>query len=190
LELAQRLFLALPVLEDAGRLLDERTTVVDGRVQDGVELTLPDDDMHLATDAGVGEQLLDVQQTARLAVNGVLRATVAEHDAADRDLGVVDRQGAVGVVNSEDNLGTAERRTTTRPGENDVFHLSAAEAFRALLAHDPGDGVDDVALARAVGPDDAGDPGFEVQRRARRGGFEPANRHGLEVHPAAILYTN
>ena len=35
-------------------------------MQDRVELALPDDDVHLAADAGVGEQLLDVEQPAGL----------------------------------------------------------------------------------------------------------------------------
>ena len=64
-ELAERLLLALAVLEDAGGLLDEAAAVLGGRVQDRVELALPDDHVHLAADAGVGEQLLDVEQAAR-----------------------------------------------------------------------------------------------------------------------------
>ena len=32
--------------------------------QDGVELPLADDDVHLAADAGVGQQLLDVEEPA------------------------------------------------------------------------------------------------------------------------------
>ena len=35
-------------------------------VQDGVELALADDDVHLAADAGVAQQLLDVEQPAGL----------------------------------------------------------------------------------------------------------------------------
>jgi hypothetical protein len=34
------------------------------RLQDRVELPLTDDDVHLAADAGVGQQFLDVQQPA------------------------------------------------------------------------------------------------------------------------------
>ena len=64
-ELAQRLLLALAVLEDAGGLLDEAAALLGRGVQDGVELALPDDHVHLAADAGVGEQLLDVEQAAR-----------------------------------------------------------------------------------------------------------------------------
>src|SRR4029079_16848793 len=96
-ELAERLLLALAVLEDAGSLLDEAAAVLGGRMQDRVELALPDDHVHLPADAGVGEQLLDVEQPARGAVDGVLRAAAAEHGPADRDLGVLDRQRAVGV---------------------------------------------------------------------------------------------
>ena len=113
-QLAERLLLALAVLEDAGGLLDEAAAVLGGRVQDRVELALPDDHVHLAADAGVGEQLLHVEQPAGLAVDGVLRAAVAEHRAADRDLGVLDRQRAVGVVDGQRDLGAAQRRAARR----------------------------------------------------------------------------
>src|SRR5207302_2003553 len=43
-------------------------------------------------------------------------------------------------------------------------HLAAAQALGALLAQHPAHGVDDVALARAVGPDDAGDAVGKVKR--------------------------
>jgi hypothetical protein len=74
LELAQRALLALAVLEDAGRLLDEAATLLGRGPQHGVELALPDDDVHLAADARVGEQLLDVEQPTVRAVDGVLAA--------------------------------------------------------------------------------------------------------------------
>ncbi len=114
-QLAERLLLALAVLEDAGGLLDEAAALLRAGGQHGVELALPDDDVHLAADAGVGEQLLDVEQPARLAVDGVLRAAVAEHDPRDGDLGVVDRQGAVGVVDREADLGAAQRGRPLEP---------------------------------------------------------------------------
>ena len=63
-ELAERLLLALAVLQDAGGLLDEASAVLGGRVQDRVELALPDDHVHLAADAGVAEQLLHVEEPA------------------------------------------------------------------------------------------------------------------------------
>ena len=47
--------------------------------------------------------------------------------------------------------------------EDDVGHLAAAQALGRLLAEDPADRVDDVALARPVRPDDAGDARREVE---------------------------
>src|SRR5690606_2658612 len=105
-ELAERLLLALAVLEDTGGLLDEAAAVLGGGVQDRVELPLTDDDVHLAPDAGVAEQVLDVEEPATGAVDRVLRPAVAEHGPADRHLGVVDRQGAVAVVDGQLHLGT------------------------------------------------------------------------------------
>jgi len=90
IELAEGLLLALTVLEDARGLLDEATTVLGGGVQDRIELPLPHDDVHLATDAGIGQELLDVEESARGAVDGVFGTAVAEESARDGDLGVVD----------------------------------------------------------------------------------------------------
>ena len=180
-ELAQRLLLALAVLEDARGLLDEAAAVLRRGVQDRVELPLPDDDVHLAPDAGVTEQLLHVQQPARLGVDGVLRAAGAEHRATDRHLGVLDGQRAIGVVDGEQDLGPAQGRAAGGAGEDDVVHLAAAQALGARLAHHPGQGVDDVGLARAVGPDDAGDARLELQRRGGREGLEPLEGQALQV---------
>ena len=184
-QLAERLLLALAVLEDAGGLLDEAAAVLGGRVQDRVELALPDDHVHLAADAGVAEQLLHVEQPAGVAVDGVLRPAVAEHGAADRDLGVLDRQGAVGVVDGQLHLGAAQRRAARRTGEDDVLHLAAAQRLGALLTHHPGERVHDVGLARAVGPHDAGDAGLELQGRRGGEGLEALEREALEVQRAA-----
>ncbi len=109
LELAERLLLAPPVLEDAGRLLDEPAPVLGTRVQHRVELALPDDHVHLAAETGVAQQLLHVEQAALLAVDRVLAAAVAEQRATDRDLAVLDRQRAIGVVDRQQHLGAAER---------------------------------------------------------------------------------
>ena len=150
-ELAQRLLLALAVLEDAGGLLDEAAAVLGPGLQHRVELALADDDVHLAADAGVGQQLLDVEQPRDLlAVDLVLAGALAEHPPGDRHLGVVDRQRVVAVVDGQGDLGAAQRRAAGGAGEDDVFHLAAAQRLGALLAEHPGDGVDDVALARAV----------------------------------------
>ena len=114
LELAERLLLALAVLEDARGLLDEAAPLLGRRAQHRVELALADDDVHLAAEAGVRQQVLDVEQPAALPVDRVLGPAVAEQRPGDRDLGVLDRQRAVGVVDGERHLGAAQRRAARR----------------------------------------------------------------------------
>ena len=172
LKLAKRLLLALAVLEDTGGFLDETPPVLRARVQDRVELALADDHVHLAADARVAEQLLNVEQPGGVAVDLVLAGAVAEHPPGDRHLGVVDRQCAVGVVDRQGHLGATEGRATGRSGENDVFHLAAAQRLRALLPEHPRDRVHDIALAGPVRPDDTRDTRLEPERRCRRKGLE------------------
>ena len=63
-QLALGPLLALAVLQDAGGLLDDEAALLGAGVEDGVDLALADDDVLLAADAGVGQQLLDVEQAA------------------------------------------------------------------------------------------------------------------------------
>ena len=98
-------------------------------MQDGVELALADDDVHLAADAGVAEQLLDVEQPDVVAVDLVLALAGAVHAAGDRHLGVLDGQRTVGVVDGERDLGAAQGRAAGGAGEDDVLHLAAAQAL-------------------------------------------------------------
>src|SRR4030095_6730995 len=110
LQLANGLFLALAVLEHSRCLFDEAAAALGSGLQDRVELPLTNDDVHLATDSGVAEEVVYVQETRHIAVDGVLRAAVAEHGARDGDLGVVDRQRAIGIVDGENDLSAAQPR--------------------------------------------------------------------------------
>ena len=60
------------------------------------------------------------------------------------------------MVTSAIPIGARFRRAV----EDDVFHLFAAEGFRALLAEYPGDGVGNIALAATVRADDRRDAGI------------------------------
>ncbi len=187
LELAQRLLLAPAVLEDPRGLLDQRAPGLRAGVQHLVKLALAHDDVHLAAQARVREEFLDVQQAAVVTVDRVLALARAEEQPADRHLGVIDGQGAVAVVDGYGDLGPAQWGPGRGPGEDDVLHLAAAQVLHALLAHHPGERVNDVGLARPVGADDAGDTGFEPQRGGGGERLEPAQGEGLQVHLRALL---
>ena len=176
------LLLALAELEDARGLLDDAPPVFGPSVEHGVELPLADDHVLLPADARVGEELLDVEQPARRAVDLVLGLAGAEQRAGDRDLGEVDRQQRRGVVDRERHLGAAERRSVGGAREDDVVHLAATQRTRALGAEHPRDGVDDVGLARAVRPDHDGHARFELERGLVGERLEATQRKRLQEH--------
>ncbi|GAA4661316.1 hypothetical protein GCM10023197_13620 [Gordonia humi] len=171
-EFADRLLPTAAVFENARGLLDERSAVLRLGLEDRRETPLPDDDVHLPTDARIRQQLLHVHEAARVPVDLVLARAVAEHPARHRDLGVVDGEGAVGVVDGQGHLGAPEGRPPGGAREDDVGHLAPAQRFGPLLPHHPGERVHYVRLARPVGPHHTGDAGLESQRRRRRERFE------------------
>ena len=183
-EAALGLLLALAVLEHAGGFLDDRPAILGPGVEHGVDLALADDHVLLAPDPGVGQQLLDVEQAAGHVVDGVLAVTGAEERAADGDLAELDAEQAGRVVDGEADLGPAEGRARGGPGEDHVVHLLAAHGARSLGAEHPRDGVDDVGLARSVGPDDDGDARFELQRRGLGERLETLEGEALQEHGA------
>ena len=174
--------LALAVLEDPRRLLDDEAAVLGPGVQHRVQLSLGDDDVLLAADTGVGEQLLHVEQAARRPVDGVFAVTGTEQGPGDRDLGEPDRQQARLVVDGQRHLGPPERRSFRRPREDDVLHLGGPHCAGALGAEHPRHGVDDVGFAAAVGPDHDGHPGLEVQGGRVGEGLESLQGERLQEH--------
>ena len=181
LQLADCLFLAPPVFEDAGSFFDEAPAVLRSRVQHAVQLALADDDVHLPAKSRIGQQLLDVQQAARRTVDGVLGAAGAEQGARNGDFAVFDGKRVVGVVDGERHVCPAQGRPAGRAGEDDVFHFAATQGLGPLFAHDPRQGVNDVGLAGAVGPHHRGDSQLEVERRGRRKRLEPADGQTLQM---------
>ena len=128
---------AAAVLEHAGRLLDDGPAVLGPGVEHGVQLALADDHVLLAPDPRVGEQLLDVEQPAGRAVDGVLAVARAEQRAGDGDLGQVDGQLARGVVDGQRHLGPAQGGPRRGPGEDDVLHLWPSAATGAPGPREP-----------------------------------------------------
>ena len=88
----------------------------------------------------------------------------------------------LGINEGERDLGHAGGLAVAGAGKDDVFHLDTAEAFCALLAEDPGDGVGDVGFAAAVGADDGGDAGAgELDLGAVTEGLEAEDLDLLEL---------
>ena len=106
-QLAQRAFLALAVLQDAGGLFDERT--VAGRVglQNRIQSSLAYDHVHLLAKTSIGEEFLNVEQAALRAVDRVFGTSVAEDGAGDGDFRVIDIERVIGIIDGQAHLCTA-----------------------------------------------------------------------------------
>ncbi len=183
-ETALRLLLALAVLEHARGFFDDRPAILGAGVEHGVDLALADDDVLLATDTGVGQQLLDVEKATGDLVDRVLAVAGAEQRAPHRHLAEFDAEQTRRVVDGEADLGPAERRAGGGAGEDHVVHLLAAHRARGLGAEHPGDRIHDVGLARAVRSDDDGDTRLELQRRGLGERLETLQGEALQEHGA------
>src|ERR1700674_1641129 len=84
------------------------------------------------------------------------------------------------------HFGGSGRLARVAPAEDDVFHLVAAQALRALLPHYPRDGVGDVALAAPVRADDGGHALVEGQLRTIGKRFEAVDLETLKAHGPSI----
>ncbi|OQB95849.1 MAG: hypothetical protein BWX86_01052 [Verrucomicrobia bacterium ADurb.Bin122] len=171
-ELLQGLAALRFILGDAGGFFEDGAALLGFGGKDLVDLALRHDRVAGPADAGVHEQLLDVLQAARLAVEEVLALPVAVHAAHDLDLVKLAAELLLAIGQEQRDFAQLRRFAGVGALENDVLHLAAAQGLGALFAQHPADGVGDVGLAAAIGTDDGGDAGFETQRRRVRKGLK------------------
>jgi hypothetical protein len=136
----------------------------------------------LAANAAVAQQLRDVEEAARHAVDGVFAVAGAEQRAGDLHLVELDGEHAGVVVDRERHLGASERGLTGGTGEDDVVHLAGPDRRGSLSAEDPCDRVDDVGFARTIGADDDSNAGLEIDRGRVGKGLEALQREVLQMH--------
>ena len=186
----QPTFRALPPaaeLEDAGGFLDHRPPILGPGIEDGVELALTHDDVLLAPDPGVGQQLLDVEQAAGCPVDGVLAVPGPEQGTGNGDLGQVRGQLARAVVDGEGHLRPTQGGAVGGAHEDDVLHLRRPHGAGTLGAEHPGHRIDHVRLPTAIGPDDHGDPGLELEHCGIGKGLETLEGERLQEHRVLTL---
>ena len=99
---------------EPGRFLDQRAALGRLRRENRLDLALADDRVHPLAEPEVGEQLDEVEPAHGGAVDEVLPLAAAVQPPRDRELGVVDRQRAVGVVEEELDLAEVRPRRASR----------------------------------------------------------------------------
>ena len=165
-----------------GGFVDERAALLGREAEHLIDHALAHDGVAVLADVGLLEEVVEVAQADAGAVQQVLGVAVTIGAAADLDLAVVEGEPAVAVVEGERDLGHAEGRAVAGAGEDDVLLLAGAEEAQALLAEHPADGIGDVALAGAVGADDGGDAGAELEGGLRGEALESLEREAFDVH--------
>jgi hypothetical protein len=174
-------------LENPGSLLDHHAPILRARLQHSVELALADDHVLLPADAGVGEQLLDVEQPAGRPVDRILALAGPKQRPRDRHLRHLHREAPGAVVDREGDLRPTEGGPLRGSGEDDVVHLRGPDHLRALSAEHPGHGIDDVRLAGPVRPDHHRDARLEVDRGRIGEGLESLQGQRLQEHGGLTL---
>lgn len=166
----------LLVFGDARRFLDEMPQIFGFGLDQPGNHALLDDRIAAWAKAGAEEDVGDITATALGAVEEIGVLPVAGHPAADGNLGkrrVFASQAAVGIVEDQLDAGLRHRLAGVGAVEDDIGHRLAAQVLRRALTHYPADGIDDVGLAAAVGPDHR----RHVAREAHGGGIDK----GLEA---------
>ena len=181
LELALRLRALLLVARDPRGLLDEDAPLPRLRREHVVEALLVHERIRLGVDAGSGEEVLDVAQTAHVAVQQVLALARPIEPAGHRYLAPRDLELPV-IVEDQAHLGHPDRLARGRAVEDHVLHLVAPQGLGALLPERPADGVGDIGLAAPIGADDAGHPGEDLHFGLVGEGFEAVDEYRREPH--------
>ncbi len=147
-----------------------------------VDIVLGDDGIALLRQTGAGEELLDVPQPAAGAVHPVVALTRSVSAADHLDFGEGYGQAAVAVVDDQPDLGHARRGAPGATGVDDLLHPRPPQLASAAFAQHPADGVDQVALAGAVGPHHGGDTGLEEELGLLGEGLEALHLDRLQMH--------
>ena len=167
-----------------GLFQDQPARLGPGR-NDLPDLPLPHQRRRARACRSVGEQELHVARAHLLAVDAVGRTRVAFDAPGDLDrLGIVEggRRAAVGVVEQEPDLGVVARGTLAGAGEDDVLHARAAHVLERALAHHPAQSLDEIRLAAAVRPDDAGQARLDLEFGGVAEALEAGQAQALEFH--------
>jgi len=181
-EATLRLLASLAELQNTRSFFDDQSSIFWAGVEHCVDLALTDDDVLGTADAGVGQQLLDVEQPTRHPVECVLAVAGTEECARDLDLVELGRQHSIGVVDGQRHLCATQRGALGSTGEDDIVHLLGPHRARSLCTEHPSDRVDHVGLTAAIGADHDGDAWFELEVNRVRERLEALHRQRFQIH--------
>src|SRR5262249_5443314 len=154
-----------------------------GRAADDVvHVALVDDCIGIGGETRRCQHIHEIVATDPTAVYEVITGASPVHPPANGDLMVVDGQAAIRVVDDDGDLGLVGTRTALAAGIDDLLHLAPSYFPGIPLAEHPLEGVDDVALARAVRADDGCHAGLKRDLSRAGEGLESRETDGAKSH--------
>src|SRR5690606_36131239 len=184
LQTALRTLPTVLVPADPRRLLEHRPPLVRPVREDRVHHPLLDHGIRVRTGPRAPEEVVDVLQPARRAVQLVFAPAFPVHRAPDLDLVVGQRQPPVLVREHEGDFRAVQGPTARGPLEDRFFHLRAADRRCPLLAQNPPHRIADVRLSAAVRPHDGGHAIVEPQLRPISERLESVKCETTKLHAA------
>jgi hypothetical protein len=170
---------------DAGRLLKQRAARLRLRLYQLADTALPHHGGRARAGRLIREEELNVLCARLLAVDAVDRTGLALDATRDLEfVGIVEGGGraAVAIVEEERDLGGIARGARRGAGEDDVVHAGRAHVLVGTLAHHPAKGLDEVRLAAAIRPDDAGQARLDDEFGRFDEGLETEEPEAGEAH--------
>ena len=180
-----RLVAAAVQAGNAGGLFEQRAARLRLGLDQLADAALPDHRGRARAGRLVGEQQLHVLGARFLAVDAVDRAGLALDAARHLQfVGVVEGggRGAVGIVEEQRHLGGVARRPRRRAREDDVVHAGRAHVLVRAFAHHPAQRLDEIGLAAAVRPDDAGQAALDHELGRLDERLEAKQAEAIELH--------
>mgnify|MGYP001601955073 CR=1 FL=1 len=172
-EVAQRGLLAFFVEPDAGDLLDHLAALDRGHLRERDDVALQHDVVAVRIDLRKAHQVQEFLARARLVVDLVLALAVGMDDARDLDLFLGCREDFGGVVEDDAHFRLFCGRVRLAAVVDEVRAARRTHALGARLAKHEAHGVDDVALARTIGANDAVEVRAEHELGALAEALEP-----------------
>ena len=151
------------VFRDAGGFFKNRAPIFRARAQDHVDLALLHHRVGRTRHAGIGEEILDIAQTAGCFVEQIFRIAVAIDAACHAHIVPIDIQLRRAIGKGERDLSEAEWFARIGAVKNDVGHFAAAQRFGRLLAEYPANGIEQVGFAAAIRADDGSDAFVKIE---------------------------
>ena len=109
LQLSERLFLLRPVFGNAGCFFENRSPIFGSRAEDQIDLALLHDGVGAAAYAGIGEECLDIAQTAGGLVEQILGVAIAINPAGDANVVPVHPEFASAIREGQRDFPKADR---------------------------------------------------------------------------------